>query len=182
MKLDFDSILYIVITIVILVIGALGSRRKKRFQEAQAASAQGSDKDTSGTDQTGSEEETYKRPAQTADPLSRLEQFLTGQMPEAYSMEGESLETLEDEEEKILEDIQKSRLEKEEESEEKSQELSVEEPYRIPDEIQAGAIIPGEEGLEYDRKTRKTLPDLFANTDEIKKAVIYNEILNRKYE
>ena len=173
MKLDIDSILYIVITIVILIISGLGSRRRKKARQMQVPGSGPADPgsfepvpgDTMESGPGKSGYATVKEPRapaqqQAASPLERLEQFLTGQFPQAESMEGESLEEQVDEEELILEQIRREREEPEVES-------------------------PVEEPADYDFETEKTqekLPPLFENADEIKKAVIYSEILKRKYE
>jgi hypothetical protein len=176
MKVDFDSILYIVITLVIIVISALGSRRKKRLQKTQAPAPPGTDsvepveKKTSFTDlikeaSQAVSPDTYEAsktdPQQKiANPLERLEQFLTGQEARYASSEGESLETIVDEEEQILEEIQAD---------------SEEEQYEdIKHEPDTNVIIKAD--------SEKIPLDLFTDVDEIKKAVIYSEILNRKYD
>jgi hypothetical protein len=174
-KVDFDSILYIVITLVIIVISALGSRRK-RLQKTQAPAPPGTDpvepveKKTPFTDfikeaAQAVSADTYEASEtdlqqKTATPLERLEQFLTGQEPGYASTEGESLETIVDEEEQILEEMQAD-------SEEEQHELIGHEP-----------------DIDAIRKadSEKNHLDLFTDVDEIKKAVIYSEILKRKYD
>ena len=175
MKLDFDTILYIVITLAILVISALGSRRKKRLQKTQSPAPPGTDssepleKETPFLDlikksaQAVSEDpyqETRRGPQQQiTNPLERLEQFLTGQEPRYASAEGESLETIVDEEEQILEEIQGN---------------SREEDYNVAEQIPEN---------EYNKADpEKNQLGLFDDVDEFKKAIIYSEILKRKYE
>ena len=176
MKLDFDTILYIVITLAILVISALGSRRKKRLQKTQSPAPPGTDssepleKETPFLDlikksaQAVSEDpyqETRRGPQQQiTNPLERLEQFLTGQEPQYVSTEGESLETIVDEEEQILQEIN-------EDSKEENNKID----EQIPDN-----------GLIKKARPEKNPLGLFDNVSEIKKAVIYSEILKRKYE
>jgi hypothetical protein len=183
MKMDFDSILYIAVTIVILVISALGSRRKKRAQQVQGpAASQGSGAEqgpaTDGDDQIYVTEEDEPAPArqepvweQAINPLGRLEKILSGQFPGIESMEGESMEVRVDEEEQILEDIRRRRMEKEEE------------PAPSLEEIEAADTESGSQSLE-SLKTIKLekgdVLELFRDPEDIKKAIIYNEILKRK--
>lgn len=180
MKMDIDTILYIVITLAILVFSGLSGRKKKRAQmmeaEAKASGEQEEDfyKEDYNEDQAAEPApsnifETLKSTgsdlAHSSNPFERLEQILSGQPPvitsmEGESMEGESMETLVDEEEQILADIRRR-----EESE----------PSRAP-EIEPETDIP-----ETNAEGSKGILKLFGNVDEIKKAVIYNEIFNRKY-
>ena len=169
MKVDFDTILYIVITIVILVVSGLGSRRKKKLQKQQLSDPAGSEPDSyeSRESQTGAGNfvEAQKRQTipdwqQSSSPFERLERILGGEIPQYESMEGESLETTVDEEEQILEEIRLSRLE---------------------DEAETVQDQPEEEIIKTEKQVGKGIPGLFENIDEVKKAVIYSEILNRKY-
>jgi len=172
MKVDIDSILYIVITIVILVISGLGSRKKKRAQQMQAqAQASGAaepdpfepveDESSDAWDaepvQSGTDSATQPVP----NPLERLEQFISGQFPQAETMEGESLETTVDEEELILEEIRRSREQ---------------DKMEVPRETAA------EQEEQTEEPEKKGLPPLFDNLDEVKKAIIYSEIMQRKYQ
>jgi len=172
MKIDIDSILYIVITIVILVISGLGSRRKKRAQQMQAeAQASGTaEPDPFEPVEDEFADARYSEPVKARvasapqpvpNPMERLEQFITGQFPQAESMEGESLETPVDEEELILEEIRRSR-EKDE--------------MRVPEEK------PAEQEEQTEKLVKKGLPPLFDNLDEVKKAIIYSEVMQRKYQ
>ena len=183
MKADVDSILYIAITIAILVISAISGRKKKRAKQMQATATQQKEEDI--FDPVDSESDTYYQPdplrAETTstsqnvqNPFDRLEQFITGQFPqtqsvkespqsameETVSMEGETLETVVDEEEVIMEEIRKSR----------------ENGYKTIREDK-----PSEKEYEIGLSAKKNPLGLFENTDEIKKAIIYNEILKRKY-
>lgn len=190
MNVDIDSILYIIITIAILAISGLGSRRKKRAQQMQQAAAppaeQASEESTgqyggSGpvdpdAENSGPSGSAVRPPfsGPSSNPFEKLEQLLTGQFQDAVSqfkapvepeagpvsMEGESLEVTADEEEMILEHIRRDResLSKDQETEQ-SKDLEI----------------------EADKTGEDTLPSLFEDVDEIKKAVIYSEILNRKY-
>ncbi|MFC2081198.1 hypothetical protein ACFLR8_03210 [Bacteroidota bacterium] len=157
MKIDIDSILYIVITIALLVISGLGSRRKKKLRQMGESSTTGA----AGNPDSPKDMDAASVQQEPINPFDRLEQFLTGQPPpKLEKMEAESLETIVDEEELILEEIQKS-------NQEKQTEVPV---YTSKDDD------PLPEGPEI-----RVLPGFFENNNEIRKAVIYSEILKRKY-
>ena len=169
MKVDIDSILYIVITIVILVISGLGSRKRRMAQQMQAKTAADSDEDYFEPVEEEFAETRYSQPVksrevapqkQAPNPVERLEQFITGRFPQAESMEGESLETPVDEEELILKEIQRSREQ---------------DDMRVPEKE------PAEQEVQTGRPGKKGLPALFDNLDEVKKAIIYSEIMQRRY-
>ena len=170
MKIDIDSILYIVITIVILIISGLGSRRKKLAQQMQAKAPVDADEDYPEPDPIEFQKAEYNEPVRSREaspsphvpsPLERLDQFITGKFPEAVSLEGESLEETVDEEELILEEIQRSREN---------------EHMEVPEEKQAEQVI------QIEKPGQKGLPPLFDNLHEVKKAIIYSEIIHRKYQ
>ena len=102
MKIDINNIFYIVLMIILLVVSGLSSRRKKRAQQMKKAapsSAQPGTQEAEGMALPGPR-------AAVKDPFERLEQILTGQS-RYESMEGESLEVLEDEEEMIIDEEEK---------------------------------------------------------------------------
>jgi len=178
--MDIDSILYIVITVVILVFSGLSGRRRKRAQmmegEAKASDRQEEDFPREEYDEDQAAEpapsnifETLKSTGssltQSSNPFERLEQLLGVQNPviksrEGETMEGESMETVVDEEEQILEDIRRR------------QET---EPSR------ATELEPETDIDESDAQESEGFLKFFDSVDEIKKAIIYSEILNRKY-
>jgi hypothetical protein len=176
MKMDFDSILYIVITIVILVISALGSRRKKRAQQVQGPGATQDIRSTDSRDDQpyGTEEEEPAPPRQepaweqAINPLGRLEKILSGQISGFENLEGESMEVTVDEEEQILEDIRRSRMEEE------AEEVEIETEPEPEPELQS----PSPQHTI--KRGKGDLLELFKDPDDIKKAIIYNEILKRK--
>jgi hypothetical protein len=181
MKVDFDSILYIVITILILVISGLSSRRRKRVQQIKTPQAAGGDRDTHGSVSAGvtgtGKDEDKVRPAgkQARSPIDRLEKYLSEQVFE--SMEGESLEPTVDEEEQILREINQRR---------QAEDLAgpVQEPMQetVDERLEKpGKEMPAE-SLETEKLEKKSLFRLFENADDIKKAIIYSEILKRRYE
>jgi hypothetical protein len=173
MKINVDTILYVVIMIAILVISGLGSRRKKKLLQMQPPASPGSTGDDTQPEKTGPASRFATGPQSTPkpgtspsrqtamDPFQRLEQFITGQQPVIESMEGESLETIVDEEEMIMEEIHKSREET---------------PIQPP----SGTV--DEEPMQITKPETIDLTGLFEGKDKIKKAIIYSEILKRRYE
>lgn len=157
MKIDIDTIFYIILSIIILVVSGLGSRRRRQAQQVNKGVP------SPGKPYSSEEDEEIKipqasRPVQ--DPFERLEQILTGQ-PQYETLEGESLELLEDEEEAIKDE--------EEEFARKPIPEMEEMQYNLQEEREA-------------EKKERNVAGLFNDLDEITRAVIYSEILPRKYE
>jgi hypothetical protein len=159
MKIDVDTIFYIILSIIILIVSGLGSRRKKRAE--QAKNTMPSPEKAYG----GPEERKMaqaRRPAE--DPFERLEQILSGQ-PRYETLEGESLEVIDDEEEAIL-DEEEAILDEEEEITEaplfEEDDYDYDQPAESEDETETGKR-------------------LFGDLDEISRAVIYSEIFPRRY-
>jgi hypothetical protein len=155
MKIDIDSIFYIILMVILLVVSGLGSRRRKQAQQMKKplpSSAQ------AGTREP--EELAESKPRSPAmDPFERLEQILTGQS-RYESMEGESLEVLEDEEEMIIDE---------------------EEAYLATQVDQEKDSIPDFTVETEDGQGKKSIDGLFKDVNEITRAIIYSEILPRKY-
>lgn len=146
MKIDIDSIFYIILSIIILVVSGLGSRRRKKAQQMKKP--------------THSVARPVTQPRQPAlDPFSRLEQILTGQSQYGIQ-EGESLEVLEDEEQIIIDEEEEYLAEPVPQQKEKRPDLN----YETEDD-----------------QEEKSLDGLFSDVDEITRAIIYSEILPRKY-
>jgi hypothetical protein len=102
----------------------------------------------------------FTQPRQPAlDPFSRLEQILTGQSQYGIQ-EGESLEVLEDEEQIITDEEEEYLAEPVPQQEKKRPDLN----YETEDD-----------------QEEKSLDGLFSDVDEITRAIIYSEILPRKY-
>ena len=155
MKIDTNSILYIIIMIIILVISGLGSRRKRQAQRMNKplpSSAQPGMQEAEGMAVPGSR-------GAVMDPIDRLEQILTGQT-RYDTMEGESLEVLEDEEQAIID--------------EEAEYLAAQVPQQEVKQPEYTAETEDEQG-------KKSLGDLFGDVDEVTRAIIYSEILPRKY-
>lgn len=153
MKIDIDSIFYILLSIVILVVSGLGSRRRKQAQQMKKPAP------AAGQPGFGEPEvPEMPRPSRSfTDPFEKLEQILMGQT-RYDTLEGESLETLEDEEEAIVE--------------EKNMAAPV---------VQDKPPLHDFHTEEEDTQDENTLDGLFRDTNEITRAIIYSEILRRKY-
>ena len=155
MKIDTNNIFYIVLMIILLVVSGLSSRRKKRAQQMKKAapsSAQPGTQEAEGMAVPGSR-------GAVKDPFERLEQILTGQS-RYESMEGESLEVLEDEEEMIIDEEEKILAAPDHRQERMRHDLTAE---------------------TEDEQEEKSADGLFSDLDEITRAIIYSEILPRKY-
>ena len=155
MKIDIDSIFYIVLMIIRLVVSGLSSRRRKQarqMKQAAPSSSQPGTQEAEGMAVPGS-------PGAVLDPFERLEQILTGQS-RYETMEGESLEILEDEEQAIIDE---------------------EEEYLAAPVPQQEEKRPMFTADTEDEQGKKSLYDLFGDVDEVTRAIIYSEILPRKY-
>ena len=148
MKIDLDAIFYIILSIIILVVSGLGSRRRKLAQQMKSPSSTPTPSGTSERD----ENEILQERTPVVDPFDRLEQILTGR-PRYETMEGESLEKLVDEEEEISTPS-----------------------YFVPEEKTPDLI----QQKEKEHKKRPA-EGLFEDVNEVTRAVIYSEILPRKY-
>lgn len=155
MKFDIDSIFYFILMIILLVVSGLGSRRKKQAQKMN--------KPLPSSANTGTQEPEDmafpKSRSPVVDPFEKLEQILTGQ-PTYDTMEGESLEVLEDEEKAIIDE---------------------EEAYLAAQVPQQDAKKPELNAETEDEQGEKSLDNLFGDVDEVTRAIIYSEILPRKY-
>jgi hypothetical protein len=158
MKLDIDSIFYIVLSILILALTGLTRRKKKstlpgtglqNLQERQRTLSQDERSITTGD--------------VINDPFESL-QKLFAQTESIPSREAVSLEELIDEETEYLKEQEAARK-----KEPKEQAILKEVLTKQPAEDQE------EKGI---KKAGKLA--LFENADELKRAVIYSEILNRK--
>jgi len=155
MKIDIESILPIVIMAILLVVSGLNSRRRKKakqMKKAAPSSAQPGSQEAEGMAVPGSR-------GAVMDPFERLEQILTGQS-RYESMEGESLEVLEDEEEMIIDEEEKI--------------LAATDPRQE-------SMRPDLTAETEDEQEEKSADGLFSDLDEITRAIIYSEILPRKY-
>lgn len=157
MKIDLDSIsiFYIILSILIVALSVLGRKRKKPVP--RIPQQEGYREEYGEPDDTA----TLQKPLQTVtDPFDKLEQ-LFGFSNEIESFEDESLDETYDEEEQ-LEDEEKSVTTPDQES--------------LVEEQQDLDISVSEEDEEFE----KDWVQLFREPDEIKKAIIYSEILHRK--
>ena len=88
MKADFDSYLYIIITIVILIITALGKRRKKPVQQATGKPAPGRQVTMDDYQETADPYENADAGQMMSDPFERLQKlFVPGGTPFAMQEE-----------------------------------------------------------------------------------------------
>jgi len=153
MKSDFNTIIYIVISIAILVISGLSGARRRKAQQLKTTPNRGST-------------------PQGMNAMDRLEQMFTGQL--GYDNIGEAgiLEEEEEsmEDEPVAEDI--SLMTDEEgktvfEDKQDATDTNFEEIFS--------------KGQEEQEEQDITTIELFSDVDEFKKAVIYSEIFRRKY-
>ncbi len=155
MKIDLDAIFYIILSIIILIISGLGSRRKKLTQPMKRSAPSVGQSPGQGVD----EMEMRRSRQPVPDPFARLEQILTGQSP-YETLEGESLEVIEDEEEMIVKEEEKVMV----------------------SPVTEGKPAVYDTPLKVEGKTvKRTMDDLFGDMDEITRAIIYSEILPRRY-
>ena len=152
MKLDIENILSIVVMIIILIISGLAGRRRRQAQQMNKTVPGVSQPGQTGPGMT---DRAVRTP--TMDPCERLERILTGQ-PSYESLEGESLEVIQDEEALIVDE------------EEKIIQASTTEVQREKDKRSTE-----------EEKVPSHLKGLFGDEDEIARAVIYSEIFPRKY-
>lgn len=156
MKIDIETVFYIILSIIILAVSGLGSRRRKQAQQLK--------KSAPGTAWSSADEpggpglKQQRHPVQ--DPFDRLEQLLTGQS-RYETLEGESLEVIEDEEGLIMDEEEKIQMTPAADQELKGDDISAEKEY------------------EGDRHIEE---DLFGDLDEITRAFIYSEIFPRKHQ
>ena len=155
MKIDIDSIFYIILSIIILAVSGLGSRRRKKAQQMKKSTSSFARPVTQDPEEIKISQS--RQPA--LDPFSRLEQILTGQSPYG-TLEGESPEVMEDEEQMIIDDEEEILAEPVPQQEVHKPDFNYE--------------------TEDDQGT-KNLDGLFGDVDEITRAIIYSEILPRKY-
>ena len=155
MKIDIDTIFYIILSIIILIVSGLGSRRRKLAQQEKKTVPSPGQAYGEGPEQVPVPQ-TRKR---IEDPFERLEYFLSGQ-PRYETLEGESLEVIEDEEETIMdEEKQISKA-----------------PGPAADRLGSNL-----QEARKEETARRSMRDLFGDLDEITRAVIYSEIFPRKY-
>jgi hypothetical protein len=174
MKIDIDSYLYIIITIVILIITALGRRKKKSPQQATGKTAGRPAGVQSKPEQYESYEDSGVEQV-TSDPFERLEQLFAPQET-VVKVQEEEPETVQskmelDAEARRLEEMERER---EQRYSEKIKEEQAE-AFRIHTEgdLTAGPVQGKEEEI--------SLLTLFDDPEDFTKAIIYSEIFNTKY-
>ncbi len=159
--IDLDSFIFIIITIVILVLSGIGSARKRKARQS------------SGVPETQDQDETGPgSPVPGMDTFSRLEEMFTGRM--GFSEEtGTGIPT---DEADIVEEHQPQATSQDTPLPEEG--IPTVEP--LDDEEESSITIYDLPDAQLGEKRLK-VSELFKNMDEIKKAVIYSEIFNRKY-
>lgn len=158
MKIDLDTIFYLIITIVILALTGLSRRKKKRPVPGQEL--QGMDEQEPKSPQNGRLSDTADV---ISDPFERLENMFKQPEPDD-TPKVVSLEEIVDEETEYLEEKEAASKGKPPGEEILKEDLT-KRSMQMEEEIKV-------------RKVQKL--KLFENVDELKKAVIYAEILNRK--
>jgi hypothetical protein len=171
MKIDIDSYLYIIITIIILIITALGRRKRKPAQQVRK---QPSDQPAYET----GEEEQYvpRREAKTeqlsSDPFERLEQLFVPKEP-SYTVQEEEPEPAQPEMDPNAEARRIKEMEEERRyQEEKQAEMTKAFRTHISGDLTAGSATEEEREI--------SVMTLFDEPDDITKAIIYSEIFNRR--
>jgi hypothetical protein len=196
MKMDVDSIVVIIVSILFLIISGLTKRRKKKpAVKSSLLSKQTSNQRVTGKGLLNQTVSMINNPL-INNPFDNLEKMFN--IPEQTdSQEGESLEVGAEQEPGLTEVVKDNEAKSQEmplTQESQSLEVIVDEveEYLKEKEISKTAIKTGKQFDEMDltqqekrtgdnleRKRKAKIP-LFENVDDIKKAVIYSEILNRK--
>ena len=196
MKMDVDSIVVIIVSILFLIISGLTKRRKKKpAVKSSLLSKQTSNQRVTGKGLLNQTVSMINNPL-INNPFDKLEKMFN--IPEQTdSQEGESLEVGAEQEPGLTEVVTDKKATSQEVSlkqEAQSLEVIVDEvaEYLKEKEISKTAIKTGKQFDEMDltrqeketgdnlERKRKAKISLFENVDDIKKAVIYSEILKRK--
>lgn len=191
MKMDIDTIVVIIVSLLFIILSGLTRRRKKKPDVKSNLQY----KQTSGQ-WFKSKDLLNDTASMISNPFDRLEKMFN--IPEQTdSQEGESLEVITEKEPEFTEAgpvKMTSSIEVPVENESQSLEVIVDEvaEYLKEKDISRSTVKPGKQYDEMDlnlqekraggklEQKQKTKIQLFANVDDIKKAVIYSEILNRK--
>ena len=155
MKIDIDSLIFIIISIAILVLSGVGGARRRKAQQLNATAGK------------------PPPPAPGLDAINKIEQMFTGQLGLGNPDQMEVL----DEEEIIEEEII--------EEEPPKVEMFLKGEGQFQSRLKEGRNSPDYEVKDNDKlqedESKRIVEELFTNVDEIKKAVIYSEIFQRKY-
>ena len=183
MKTDLDSYLYILITIAILIIGALGSRRRKPTGNAAGEPAGGNKpgEPVIPAMQKAREE------SLPSDPFERLEKlFVPSETTPVFRGElGEDeepldvareIETPEMDFEAETRRVKEMELErKRRKQQEKTEQLAEAFGSGIDDELISEDLTRASK-----KEKEKLLPSMFDEPEDLKKAIIYSEIFNKR--
>ena len=155
MKIDIDTLIYIIISIAILVLSGVGGARRRKAQQLNAPAGKS------------------PKPAPGLDAINKIEQMFTGQL--GYG-NPEQMEVLDEEE--ILEEAVI-------EEEPPKVEMFLKGEGQFQSRLEEGRISADYKDEDNDKlqedESRRMVGELFTDVDEIKKAVIYSEIFQRKY-
>ncbi|MBC8458605.1 MAG: hypothetical protein H8D67_11485 [Deltaproteobacteria bacterium] len=173
MKIDIDSYLYIVIMIVILIITALGRRKKKPVQQVTGKPAGQPATETGEQDQFDPyEEATVERVV--SDPFMRLEQMFAPKETTFIVQEEEpqvtQAKTDADAEARRIKDMEAEKVRKRRED----QQVEMAEAFRLHSD---GDLTDSSESEE---RSQISLLTLFDDPEDLKRAIIYSEIINRR--
>jgi len=158
MKFEIDTILYIIISIIIIAASILGRKKRKSVQQAPGQPrAEG-----------GDETENF-----SFEPFSEVKtmfETVSGQvhpgLDDEYVLEDQPLEQIVDEEEMILEE-QKMMEEKE----------ALMQEQVLDEEFTKEGVTDGEEAQKVSDETEDE--EFFGDPSDIRRAIIYSEILKR---
>jgi len=173
MNIDLDSYLYIIITIVILIITALGRKKKKPAQQVTGKPAgqpvEAESQPVQDKPSAGAEKEEV-----SSDPFERLEQLFVPK-PETVTMKEEEPETVKP---KMDPNAEARRLrEMEDKRERRHREELEEERAESFRKHMHGDLITGLQ----DSEEEISVLTLFDDPDDIKRGIIYSEIFGTKY-
>ena len=168
MRMDIDTIVYILISIAILVFSGLRSAQKKKAQRLQSTAKAPPVPERDPESEYGEESEiTFRQEAVPPQPLSglssieRLGKLLSGEM-DIERISQPYKELIPDEDEIIYE--------------------AETEPRKEPvDPVEENAYVDEDLDDTGDEDSIPGITRLFKDKDEIKRAIIYNEIFKRKY-
>ncbi len=173
MKTDLNSYLYIIITIVILIITALGRKKKKPAQQVTGQQAGQPDTETGEQGQFYPNEQDAMEKV-VSDPFKRLQQMFEPEET-AFIVEEEEPEMTQvkmdaDAEARRVKQMKEEKLQRRRED----QQAEMAEAFRLHTDGDLTNSLKSEES------DRISVFKLFDDPEDIKKAIIYSEIINRR--
>jgi len=174
MKVDIDSYLYIFITIIILIITALGRKKKKSAKQVQEKPDVQSVAAPAEQEYSDPYEEGVAEKIET-DPFERLEKLFAPQETIFTAQEQEPEPAVA----KIDTETELKSINEEEEAKRKIHKAQMHE------EMQQAFKLDSDEEIETGQRSKEkhkiSLLKMFDDPEDIKKAIIYSEIFNKKY-